>query len=484
LHKTILKSKNSSSKNYPILVVVILLVFDVIGIYLSFLLAAEIRRLLIPWFGGSVYWPGYQNIVLLGLLSSIGILFFSGLYPGYGLTAVVELEKITKSLTLIFVFLGIAIYFLKVEIDFPRSIFLFALILSIVIVSLFHLILRNRLSLLSFYGISVLFLIDPADDGSAIRSVHRCRRMGWNIVVVYIYGGGSGHNLDDTFPIINTWEEMEDIQEKNNIETVIISNQILRVKDNDQKMILGKLTNIFNNVVVVMQELNLGSVWVKPRDLEGYLGLEINYQLLEPYKRFIKEGTNYIGGVILLFILSPLIFIISLLIFIDDPGPVFFRQERLGKNFKPFQTYKFRSMEVNAEQKLAELLESDPASREEYRIYKKLQNDPRITRIGKILRKFSLDELPQILNVVRGEMSLVGPRAYIPNELDDYKELAELILIVKPGMTGWWQVMGRNALTFEGRLRQDEYYISNWSLWLDSYIILRTVWVVLSGQGK
>ena len=126
---------------------------------------------------------------------------------------------------------------------------------------------------------------------------------------------------------------------------------------------------------------------------------------------------------------------------------------------------------------------SNPAANQEYQIYHKLANDPRVTRVGRFLRKFSLDELPQIWNILSGDLSLVGPRAYLPSECEEMGAYASLILRISPGLTGWWQVMGRHSTTFEERLRLDEYYLSNWSLWLDVFIIIKTVWIILSGKG-
>jgi lipopolysaccharide/colanic/teichoic acid biosynthesis glycosyltransferase len=140
-------------------------------------------------------------------------------------------------------------------------------------------------------------------------------------------------------------------------------------------------------------------------------------------------------------------------------------------------------MVIDADQRLAELLQMDPQAQREYQAHHKLAHDPRATRVGRILRKFSLDELPQLWHVLKGELSLVGPRAYMPSELQDMGEYADLILKIRPGITGWWQVMGRHSTTFQHRLQLDEYYLSNWSLWLDVYILLKTGWVLLSGHG-
>ena len=140
-------------------------------------------------------------------------------------------------------------------------------------------------------------------------------------------------------------------------------------------------------------------------------------------------------------------------------------------------------MVKNAEEILDTYLNNNPEAYAEYKEFHKLNDDPRITGLGKFLRKYSLDELPQLWNVLRGDMSLVGPRAYMPSELEDIGDFTDNILRVRPGMTGWWQVMGRHTTTFQARLRMDEYYISNWSLWMDLYIFYKTIWVVFGGTG-
>ena len=140
-------------------------------------------------------------------------------------------------------------------------------------------------------------------------------------------------------------------------------------------------------------------------------------------------------------------------------------------------------MTQDSEQRLRDLLQNNPDAQAEYQKYHKLTNDPRLTRVGKWLRRFSLDEIPQVLNILKGDMSVIGPRAYMPSELDDMGDYAPTILRIQPGLTGWWQVMGRHNTTFNARLKLDEYYISNWSLWMDFYILIKTVWVIQSGQG-
>ena len=168
---------------------------------------------------------------------------------------------------------------------------------------------------------------------------------------------------------------------------------------------------------------------------------------------------------------------------INSQGPVIFKQKQLGKDFKEFYVYKFRTMENNAEQSLQKLLQSNAKLRDEYEHFHKLERDPRRTKIGLFLRRFSLDELPQLWNVLKGDMSLIGPRAYLPSELHKMGSYGAIVLRVKPSLTGWWQVMGHNETTFNRRLQLDEYYISNWSLWMDIFIMFKTLWVVIKGSG-
>ena len=233
----------------------------------------------------------------------------------------------------------------------------------------------------------------------------------------------------------------------------------------------------------MQQQDNFGSLWVEPRDLNGQLGLEFHYHLLDRSSVWVKRTVDFLGAFILLLSLSPLLGLLTLLIMIDSPGPIFFRQERTGQNFKHFKVLKFRTMVVNAEQKLQQLLKESPEIRSEFEKYHKLEKDPRVTRVGNFLRRFYLDELPQLWNVLKGDMSLVGPRPVLDYEISKMETYAPIILRVKPGMTGWWQVTGRHQIDFLQRVRLEEYYISNWSLWMDIYILMKTVWVVLGGKG-
>ncbi len=176
--------------------------------------------------------------------------------------------------------------------------------------------------------------------------------------------------------------------------------------------------------------------------------------------------------------------IIGIIVKIDSPGPVFYSHIRIGQKGKPIRVHKIRTMYKDAGKKLKEFLDKDQSAREEWEAFFKLKNDPRVTKIGKWLRETSLDELPQIINIIKGNMSLVGPRPVLQEEIDNYyREYADYYFMVKPGITGLWQTSGRNDMSYDFRVRLDSWYVLNWSLWFDIVILFKTVMVVLRKEG-
>jgi Undecaprenyl-phosphate galactose phosphotransferase WbaP len=214
------------------------------------------------------------------------------------------------------------------------------------------------------------------------------------------------------------------------------------------------------------------------------LSLAVPRNLFKPWNILLKESVEILTTIALVVLLLPLLGLVSLAIKLDSRGPVFFRQERLGRHGRTFSILKFRSMRVNHGQLLRKMLEEDPEARADWARYHKIRRpDARVTRVGRWLRKHSLDELPQLLNVLRGQMSLIGPRPYLLRERSRMGRSREVIFQVKPGLTGLWQVRGRSRLTFRERLAWDEYYIRNWTLWLDIMVFFRTLRVVFRGEG-
>lgn len=220
---------------------------------------------------------------------------------------------------------------------------------------------------------------------------------------------------------------------------------------------------------------------------ENFGGLPI-IDLGDPYYldhwQTVKRVFDVVAVLIGLALLSPVFLLIAILIRIDSPGPIFYTQTRIGYGGKSFKILKFRSMCENAEQLLRNIVREDHSLSQEWNEYQKLANDPRITRVGNVLRNLSIDELPQLWNVVRGEMSLIGPRPFFPSQIDLYgKEAYKNYVRVRPGITGMWQVSGRNKTSFAARAEWDNYYLQNWSFTLDIKILMRTIAIVLLREG-
>ena len=198
---------------------------------------------------------------------------------------------------------------------------------------------------------------------------------------------------------------------------------------------------------------------------------------------FIKRGIDLLLSFAAIILLLPVMLVIAIIIRWDSPGPAIYGQERLGWRGRTFRCYKFRTMHINSEQKLAQLLAQDPSARREWERYRKLRcRDPRVTRVGRFLRRRGLDELPQLFNVLKGEMSLIGPRPYLIEERPLIGPELSTILQMRPGITGLWQVLGKSELPFRQRVRLEAWYVRHWSPRLDLAIFVRTVRAIVSGR--
>jgi lipopolysaccharide/colanic/teichoic acid biosynthesis glycosyltransferase len=247
--------------------------------------------------------------------------------------------------------------------------------------------------------------------------------------------------------------------------------------------IVERVGGKFSHLLVIPDLFGFATLGVPAKNLGGILGVEVRQQLLLPGPRLAKRVMDAtLTGIGVLFVM-PFLVLIALLIKLDSKGPIFYSQNRLGKDGEFFKAYKFRTMHGDGEERLKAILDADPQLRAEYEIYHKLRKDPRVTRIGRVLRKFSLDEFPQLLNVIIGDMSLVGPRPYIEREVTEMGGQEKIILRAPPGMTGMWQVSDRNATSFAQRVQIDVYYVRNWSPWLDIHILAKTFGVVVKGSG-
>jgi Undecaprenyl-phosphate galactose phosphotransferase WbaP len=404
----------------------------------------------------------------------------ANLYPGYGLTGVDEIEKVIKIISVIFASVGCTLVLVKFEFQVSGIILVVSWVLSLIFVPLVRILFRNRISLLKIYGENVIVVGEDVED--VIFRVTNCRRLGW--VPVGIYLEDDAVEEKNEVKVYHSKKDLLSCRDEYKVDLIILTTSSTSANAFFDEDMWIWMTSEFKRVVLIYTKNIARSVKGTPRDLEGILGLEFSINLHRRFPILIKRLMDIIISALLLVILSPLMLLIASVIVIDSGFPVIYRHKRVGKDFKNIELLKFRTMVKNADSILESYLENDSSARLEFERFQKLTNDPRVTRIGNFLRKFSLDELPQFFNVLRGEMSLIGPRAVTIAEVDKYGGFSGIILRALPGITGWWQVMGRNSIEWDERVKMELYYVSNWSIWLDYFIFLKTFWVILSGEGQ
>lgn len=321
---------------------------------------------------------------------------------------------------------------------------------------------------------------------TAAQLAFACRGNSYSLLDVqgYVNCKAYGINQEQIVPKKKTigLEEVDSFIESHNIDTVLIAIPELNQKNLNS---LFELLKKKVNVIKYLPQVNgLVTFDTKVEDFDGILMISNSRGVNQIGSYILKRLMDICAGLCGILILIPL----TVFVFVKnrkegDKGPIFFTQNRIGKNGKEFKMYKYRTMVLGADKILEELMEKDPAIREEYTVNKKLANDPRITSAGKFLREKSLDEFPQFINVLLGQMSLIGPRPYLPREKEDMGQYYDDVVACKPGITGMWQSHGRSDVDFDHRLVLDEYYYRNWSFWLDVTLLFKTVKQVLYGRG-
>jgi Undecaprenyl-phosphate galactose phosphotransferase WbaP len=282
-------------------------------------------------------------------------------------------------------------------------------------------------------------------------------------------------------PVIHDTTIGHEIVKRYNIKMAIVAMPNLEAQK--LKHLINMSVSAFRYNVIIPSYFNITTIWMSVRDFSGILGIDTSNKLKLglnlKIKRLIDILIVIFGGILIL----PFLLLIALVIKLNSHGPVLYKHKRIGKDGKNFYAYKFRSMIADAEQKLQKIIENDPVLKTEWENTQKLQNDPRITGFGRFLRRTSIDEFPQLINILKGEMSLVGPRPIVDEEIPKYGEDYSRIFSVKPGLTGLWQVSGRSHADYHDRISYDTYYLQNWSVWLDLWIIYKTIGVVFNGKG-
>ncbi|RGB65545.1 MULTISPECIES: exopolysaccharide biosynthesis polyprenyl glycosylphosphotransferase [unclassified Amedibacterium] len=341
--------------------------------------------------------------------------------------------------------------------------------------------------LLRNYAKERVLIIGTGKEAQQLGHVVKTNRFSLMEVVGYV-----DVNDKELFPRIHQSIEVEgDIYPVKNLVKVIeqqdIDTAIIAIPNASRKQMDHFMSILYNKVEKIKylpRTSGMVTFDTKVQDFDGMLVISTAKGKTTKGALIMKRLIDIAGGLAGMIILLPLYFYVRKKNHANgDYDPIFFTQERIGKNGKPFKIYKFRTMVPNAETVLEKLMEENPAIREEYETNKKLRNDPRITAAGKVLREKSLDEFPQFINVIKGEMSMVGPRPYLPREIKDMGIYYNSVIGCTPGVTGMWQSHGRSDVSFDDRLKMDDYYYRNWTIWLDLTILIKTVKMVFKGEG-
>ncbi|MCX5913686.1 MAG: undecaprenyl-phosphate galactose phosphotransferase WbaP [Deltaproteobacteria bacterium] len=404
----------------------------------------------------------------------------AGLYPGLSLAPAGELRRFTVGSLLASILCLAFTTGLKFRVDQNSEVFLFVWLISIPLLTVCRVVSRALISRSTLWGVPTVVFGTGRETRALVDRLLRCRWIGYKPELILEEDGKKGAAYRG-IPVIRDIPRGFNLAKSFGYSTVLVS---LPASSHEKyKNIVRNYVTRFPTFIMFSDYIGLVGVWSQVRDFEGMIGLSKKQKLLIPQNMGVKRVMDllvvFIGSVVIL----PFTFLIALLVKLDSPGPVFYRQRRLGKGGHEITTLKFRSMITGAENKLSECLKNDTNAMKEWNSNHKLKADPRITRVGLFLRKSSLDELPQFLNVLKGEMSIVGPRPIVRQEVRHYRNAWESVSSVLPGITGLWQVSGRSETGYHERVEQDLYYIQNWSIWLDLFILFKTVWIVLSGKG-
>lgn len=391
-----------------------------------------------------------------------------------------ELKEILRTLV-IFATIEIAVLAFTTW-SFPRIAWILTWVLVLVLVPTLRMVAKLILDKLNLWQRDTWVIGCGANAQEAYLAINSERNLGLNIVGFVASDGlsTSGKKINGLPVIAESPKWLKGINKKTQFIVAVESDQS-DIRNNWLRnfMIQGYR---YVSVIPTLRGMPLDSTDMSFIFSHEVMIFRVQQNLAKWSSRFLKRSFDVIGSLAIITVLSPLLIYISQKVK-KDGGPAIYGHERIGKGGKPFKCLKFRSMVINSKEVLDDLLEKDMDAKREWDSTFKLKNDPRVTKIGSFLRRTSLDELPQLFNVLKGEMSLVGPRPIITAELARYNEEVDYYLLSKPGMTGLWQVSGRSDVDYETRVYLDAWYVKNWSMWNDIAILFKTVGVVLKKDG-
>ncbi|RMD86315.1 MAG: sugar transferase [Candidatus Dadabacteria bacterium] len=462
---------------------------DAVIITLSFILAYYGRASVIYWneklslglrFGGDVVAPLSQYLFLLVVALPLFLFLFTaaGTYDRFKVISSWKLLGISL-LSSVLVFFALAALLYTFKIDLSRLVVGLFCLLSGLSVTAERYVVKWLLSHWLGSGRNsrnILIMGAGAQGKELAKAISKQKELGISLVGFADYKKGKSEGGKEV--IASGAEELENALKRHAVDEVIFTDVRNHLDEVEEMLILCSEEGVYTTIAA-----DLFSVGMARSEVSYFGKIPLVHYQTPPGDRWdlvLKRLIDFVGSALLLIVLSPLFLAIAIGIRIMSPGPIIFKQKRVGLNGRLFWMYKFRSMKVGAEEELKELIEKNEMDGPVF----KMKDDPRVTPFGKFLRRFSLDELPQLYNVLKGDMSLVGPRPPVPSEVGHYVRRYKRRLSMRPGLTCIWQVSGRNEIKdFDSWVRLDMEYIDNWSLALDFRILLRTIPAVLMGYG-
>lgn len=470
-----------------VLQVFCLLIIDLFAFYASLFIAWTLRSEVILYFIPSLPFFNfpYIHFVSLWWIPTVFMffIFYDGLYDN-NLPFWDEAREMVKSISLASIAVMAIVTLGKMGDIVSRLVLLGMWVLSIFIFPLFRLWGKKLLYDIGIWRERVLILGAGNAGRLVAEGLQREKHMGYDIVGFLDDDEQKIGNTINGKRVLGIVERFPEFIKELCINTVIIAMPSLSAER--LSVLTSAVQNHTPNTMVIPDLKGIALLNTKLFHLfyEEIFLMNIRNNLKSITNRFIKRFFDISVSIISMPLLLPIIALIGTIIRLETSGPAVYAHDRIGKNGKTFRCYKFRTMYKDAEEKLKEILENNKETRAEWLKNQKLRNDPRITKVGRFLRRTSLDELPQVFNVIKGEMSLVGPRPVTKEEIEyHYKDAAELCFSVPPGITGLWQVSGRTNTGYEYRVKLDGWYIMNWSLWLDIAILFKTIKVVMKMEG-
>jgi len=465
--------------SYP-LQPLLLLAVDWLMVVAAEELAYALRQSWLPIANPNFYIPGFY---LYLLVPAIFLAFLQSSntkirrFPTWKMAQIVFRAVCFSLLTII-----LLMYFGKVGAVVSRLFVAMTGVFAFIFVVSARFLLREFLNRKHLMQIPVLFVGAGETAAELVKTLEAQGGCGMK-VVGFVADTPMAARLAGRYRILGRLSNLERVLHMTGVQHVIVTATGLPAAE--QVHIINRIQPYVKNVIFVPDLLGAP---VSNMDIDGLLDnslmlLRFRNNLAHWYNRALKRVFDLVLSLLGLIVVLPVTLVIAVLIRMDSPGPVFFAHRRVGQGGREFPCYKFRSMVPDAENVLKDYLATHPEAREEWERDFKLKDDPRITRIGAFLRKTSLDELPQFFNVLKGDMSLVGPRPIITAEIPKYGEYFADFCLVPPGITGMWQVNGRSDTTYEERVQMDTWYVRNWSVWIDVIYLLKTVAVVLMRKG-